>query len=430
MSTETKDDGVAGTVDMKLINEEYKIWKKNTPFLYDVVMTHALEWPSLTVQWLPDKVCPPGKDHSIQRMILGTHTSNNENNFLMIAEVRLPLEETEIDARTFADEDKEDKGEGGYGGASGKVEIIQQINHQGEVNRARYMPHNPDLIATKNASNEVLVFDRTNHPSKPNKGAECEPDIRLQGHLKEGYGLAWSPHDSKKGHVVSGSDDKLVCMWDINAATKTDRTLQPLATFTGHTDVVEDVAWHCHNDNLFGSCGDDKHVFVWDTRKPGNNASHSIPNAHTKEVNCLAFNPFSEYLLVTGSADNTVALWDIRNLKMKYHSFESHVDQLFSVSWAPFCETVFASCGADRRVNIWDLSKIGQEQTPEDAEDGPPELLFIHGGHTDKIADFSWNGNDDWVVASVADDNVLQIWQMAENIYNESDETKPAGEVE
>ena len=34
----------------KLINEEYKIWKKNSPFLYDLVLTHALEWPSLTVQ--------------------------------------------------------------------------------------------------------------------------------------------------------------------------------------------------------------------------------------------------------------------------------------------------------------------------------------------------------------------------------------------
>lgn len=38
----------------KLINEEYKIWKKNSPFLYDLVVTHALEWPTLTCQWLPD----------------------------------------------------------------------------------------------------------------------------------------------------------------------------------------------------------------------------------------------------------------------------------------------------------------------------------------------------------------------------------------
>jgi hypothetical protein len=48
--SETFDDAV----EERVINEEYKIWKKNTPFLYDLVMTHALEWPSLTAQWLPD----------------------------------------------------------------------------------------------------------------------------------------------------------------------------------------------------------------------------------------------------------------------------------------------------------------------------------------------------------------------------------------
>lgn len=37
----------------QIINEEYKIWKKNTPFLYDLVVTNGLEWPSLTVNWLP-----------------------------------------------------------------------------------------------------------------------------------------------------------------------------------------------------------------------------------------------------------------------------------------------------------------------------------------------------------------------------------------
>ena len=47
-------------------------------------------------------------------------------------------------------------------------------------------------------------------------------------------------------------------------------------------------------------------------------------------------------------------------------------------------------------------------QAPEDAEDGPPELLFIHGGHTSKVSDFAWNPSDDWVIASVAEDNILQ----------------------
>ena len=61
-------------VEERIVNEEYKIWKKNTPFLYDLVMTHALEWPSLTAQWLPDVTRPEGKDYSIHRLLLGTHT--------------------------------------------------------------------------------------------------------------------------------------------------------------------------------------------------------------------------------------------------------------------------------------------------------------------------------------------------------------------
>jgi histone-binding protein RBBP4 len=41
-------------VDQKRINEEYKIWKKNVPFLYDTLYARALKWPTLTAQWLPD----------------------------------------------------------------------------------------------------------------------------------------------------------------------------------------------------------------------------------------------------------------------------------------------------------------------------------------------------------------------------------------
>lgn len=39
----------------KVINEEYKLWRKNASFLYDLIIAHALDWPTLTVQWLPDK---------------------------------------------------------------------------------------------------------------------------------------------------------------------------------------------------------------------------------------------------------------------------------------------------------------------------------------------------------------------------------------
>ena len=100
---------------------------------------------------------------SCNRLILGTHTSD-EQNHLLIASVQLPNEDAQFDSSHYDNE----KGEfGGFGSVSGKIEIEIKINHEGEVNRARYMPQKPSVIATKTPSADVLIFDYTKHPSKP-----------------------------------------------------------------------------------------------------------------------------------------------------------------------------------------------------------------------------------------------------------------------
>ena len=120
--------------------------------------------------------------------------------------------------------------------------------------RARYMPQNPCIIATKTPTADVLVFDYTKHPSKPglnfkiffpvmfyiiydclrghtllcyqevytkvsgflclflllDPNGECRPDIRLKGHTKEGYGLSWNPN--LNGNLLSASDDYVSCV--------------------------------------------------------------------------------------------------------------------------------------------------------------------------------------------------------------------------
>ncbi|CAI5970970.1 unnamed protein product [Closterium sp. NIES-65] len=295
------------------------IWKKNTPFLYDLVITHALEWPSLTVQWMPERQEPAGKDYSVQRMVLGTHTSDNEQNYLMLVDVQLPLDDTETDARQY-DEQRSDVG--GFGAGCAKVQVVQQINHEGEVNRARYMPQNPFLIATKTVSAEVFVFDYSRHPSKPPQEGTCNPDLRLRGHKTEGYGLSWSPF--RAGHLLSGSDDMQICVWDIGAATKANKVVEAKHVFRAHTGVVEDVAWHCRHEYLFGSVGDDQQLLLWDLRSSAVDKPAHAVTAHPAEVNCLSFNPFNEWVLVTGSADKTVALHDIRNLSRRLHTFVQH----------------------------------------------------------------------------------------------------------
>jgi histone-binding protein RBBP4 len=185
------------------IEEEYKVWKKNSPFLYDCVVTQDLDWylhphtdilrlrlnifsckcrllqhrPSLTMQWFPDSKSEPGKNYSVQRLLLGTNTSGAEQgdyllvlfffsfswsffscflsfcaipitmvlrtmqffftpDYLMIAEIQLPNEDTDVDARNF-----EENGEvGGFGHGGAKISITHKFPVEAEVNRARYMP--------------------------------------------------------------------------------------------------------------------------------------------------------------------------------------------------------------------------------------------------------------------------------------------------
>ena len=165
----------ADDLEDRRISEEYKIWKKNAPFLYDVVLTHLLEWPSLTCQWLPDKRAVADGDYNEHKLILGTLTSDSAPNSLCIATVRLPSEDTEIDARKY----DEARGElGGYGGAGAKIEVSVRITHEGEVNRARHCPQNPFLIATKTPGGDVLVFDYSKHPSQPADETTVRPTVR------------------------------------------------------------------------------------------------------------------------------------------------------------------------------------------------------------------------------------------------------------
>jgi histone-binding protein RBBP4 len=237
------------------------------------------------------------------------------------------------------------------------------------------MPSNPDIIATRTSMGPVYIFDRTKHTSAPDPSGACNPDIRLEGHTKEGYGMSW--HMKRPGVLLTASEDTTICSWDINGYTRDNRILEPFRVYTGHTAWVEDVQWSPHVEHLFGSVGDDKKLMIWDTRTNAVSKPSFCVDAHDAEVNCVAFNPVNEFILATGSADKTVALWDLRNLKLKLHSFDSHQDEILQIQWSPHNETILASSSGDRRLNVWDLSRIGEEQSPEDAEDGPPELLVL-----------------------------------------------------
>jgi histone-binding protein RBBP4 len=74
------------------VEEEFSVWKRNTPLLYDLFISHPLAWPSLTVQWLPSSPQPhTHPSFNLHKLLLATHTSDEEPNYLMLAESSLPV---------------------------------------------------------------------------------------------------------------------------------------------------------------------------------------------------------------------------------------------------------------------------------------------------------------------------------------------------
>ncbi|KNC83545.1 histone-binding protein RBBP7 [Sphaeroforma arctica JP610] len=290
----------------------------------------------------------------------------------------------------------------------------RSFEHNGEINRARCMPQNPNIVATKGPAPELFLYDIGVEGDSKRE----QPVLKLTGHEKEGYGLAWNPNN--QGVLLSGSDDGVVCVWDVENSTSLtgpSHTQDARRKFTAHTDIVEDVAWHCTSRNVFGSVSDDKTLMLWDDREDGA-APVISATVHTAEVTCLAFNPFNEFIVATGSVDKTAAIWDIRNLKKSLHTL-SHIDEVVQVAWSPRHETILASSGSDRRLMVWDLSLIGAEQSAADAAEGPPELLFVHSGHTAKISDFDWSPDEERTICTVSEDNVLQCWTMGAHVYSD-----------
>jgi histone-binding protein RBBP4 len=256
--------------------QEYKTWKKNSPALYDYISTTALEWPSLSIDWLPDVevlvlslrvqifiltrffniliLRDKGKPYTVHRLVVGTDTNNEEQNFLRIYRVIVPkfIDEDEETGLNSDNYDQDKRGQScpaclkarrinlrllNYhlielrshtipSSIPTRLSPIQNIPHPSCVNRARHMPHNPDLIATKcgDASGRVLIFDRTKHGDYEDDKALQEElsklggkggrwEIELKGCQSEGFPISWNPTKEGEGHFLSGGEDGRILHW-------------------------------------------------------------------------------------------------------------------------------------------------------------------------------------------------------------------------
>ena len=395
------------------LEKEHLIWKKNAQYLYDLLITWGLDWPSLSISWWPTFDYLKDRPYYLQKIALGTFTNGEEPDYLLIGKVRLPVSKVVLESNPpngILSKDEIDKLKNitndqmidEYKKCENKIDIETKIRHDGEVNKVKVNPINSNMIATQTNNGEIRLYNYSKFPPVPKDDTIPEPTKRLKYHKKEGYGLSWSL--LKPDYLLSGSYDGTVCLWDTNSNNS-----DPLCHFSEHTTPCEDVCFSKKHEYVFGTCGDDKTIKIMDYRtdKPVISVS-----GHEGEVNSIDFNPKNEFIYITGSADKTIALWDLRKPDLKLHSFIHHKSPVLNVKWNNKRTNIFASSSEDGKVLIWDLTQIGANIARDDNEEAPSEMIFDHGGHMDKVDDFDWNQNEDMMLASVDDSNNLQIWEM------------------
>lgn len=209
------------------IKEEYQLWRKNCRYMYEFVSETALTWPSLTIQWLPNHTVSNGLIDA--SLLLGTHTSGQDTNYLKVASTEL-----------LAD---------GKVKANSKIKIIEKLENEAEICRARYMPQDPNIVATINGLGQVDLY---------NVKAE-EKYFHFAPHTENGYGISWNP--KQHGLLLTGADDHWVCVSDTNKDNAT------LFKSDVQKDIVNDVKWHQFDGNLFASVSEDKHLYLFDIRE-------------------------------------------------------------------------------------------------------------------------------------------------------------------
>ena len=146
--------------------------------------------------------------------------------------------------------------------------------------------------------------------------------------------------------VIGGGELKL---WNI--ATNTE-----IATLTGHTDVINSVAFSPPDGKILASGSSDGTVRLWDVEAETLKATFT---GHTHSVTSVAFSRDGK-ILATGSSDGTARLWDIvteteiATLAEHIAERNSNLQRVGSVAFSPDGKTL-ASGRDDGAVHLWDV---------------------------------------------------------------------------
>ncbi|GMT36944.1 hypothetical protein PFISCL1PPCAC_28241 [Pristionchus fissidentatus] len=197
-------------------------------------------------------------------------------------------------------------------------------------------------------------------------------------------------------YCASGDQQGNVRIWDTTQKTHILKGTYPIIA-----GPIRDISWSDDSKRL-AAVGEGKdrfgHVFLFDTGTSNGNLS-----GQSRPMSSIDFRPTRPYRLVSGSEDNTVALFEGPPFKFKT-TFHEHSRFVHVVKYSPDGST-FASAGADGKVVLFEgTDGTKQGELVDDACKG--------AAHSGGVFGLAWSPCGQKIATSSGDKSV-KIWNVA-----------------
>ena len=242
------------------------------------------------------------------------------------------------------------------GNVSNTKHLKTLVGHRYTVHSVAFGPDGKTL-ASGSEDNTIILWDTaTGEHIKTlarSTGPFVGPTDPLTGHTDTIYSVAFSP-DGKT--LASSSEDETIILWDTTTgehiktlARSTGPFVGPTDPLTGHTDTVYSVAFSPDGKTLASGSADNT-IILWDT---ATGQYKQTLTGHKRAVYSVAFSPDGK-TLASGSWDKTIILWDTTTWKY-IHTLAGHEKVVYSVAFSPDGQ-ILASGSADKAIILWDTA--------------------------------------------------------------------------
>ncbi|KAK1762599.1 Pre-mRNA-splicing factor cwf17 [Phialemonium atrogriseum] len=167
------------------------------------------------------------------------------------------------------------------------------------------------------------------------------PVMELSGHTGEIFSARFDPSGNL---IASGSMDRTIMLW------RTYGDCENYGVLSGHRGAVLDLQWSRDSEILF-SASADTHLASWDLTS-GARIRRYV--GHEEIINAMDINKRGEELLISGSDDGTIGIWDPRT-----KNAVDHMETEFPITAVAISEAgnEIYSGGIDNDIKVWDVRK-------------------------------------------------------------------------